>query len=313
MIQKKKTHFYAGLFVIMGILLVFVAIVWVGASKYFKKGAIYVTYFDESVQGLQVDSKVKYRGVEVGWVNSIDVAPDNKLIEVTMIIDFEGNLEKTSVAKLEPVGLTGMVYIELDNARPEDLKKTPRLTFKPDYPVIPSVPSDIQRIVSSVNKIVEGIGKIDFDGISKQIKITSKTMEAFLNDQRLKNIIANLETTTENLSNISDEIKKFTKDERLTEIITNANDAVKSTKQLLVKLKEEIDALNIKDVSRKTDKIIELLNKKAYTITAETEKTLESLRRASLALEELAERLKETPSDIIFSEPPSKDVVNYKK
>ncbi|HOP85744.1 MAG TPA: MlaD family protein [Syntrophorhabdaceae bacterium] len=310
MTLKKKTPFFVGLFVIIGSFLLVGVIIWIGASKYFKKGTIYLTYFDESVQGLQVNSKVKYRGVEVGWVKSIDIAPDNRLIEVTMIIDFEGDLEKTNIAKLEPVGLTGMVYIELDNATPEDLKRTPKLSFKPDYPVIPSVPSEIQRIVANVNKIIESIGKIDFEGISSQIKMTTKTIEMFLNDQRLKNIAGNLNETSENLLKISEQIKIITKDEKITEMIADASEVVKNTKALIVKLKSDLDAINIKNFSTKTDQLFNVVNKKVYAITLETERAMESIKRASSALEELMERLKDSPSDIIFGEPPSKDVVN---
>jgi len=311
MTLKKKTPFLVGLFVIIGSFLLVGGIIWIGAAKYFKKGTIYVTYFDESVQGLQVDSKVKYRGVEVGWVKSIDIAPDNRLIEVMMIINFEGDFEKTKIAKLEPVGLTGMVYIELDNARPEDLKRTPKLSFRPDYPAIPSVPSDIQRIVANVNKIIESIGKIDFEGISNQIKMTTKTMEMFLNDQRLKNIVGNLNEISENLLKISEQIKIITKDEKLTEMITDATEVVKNTRTLIEKLKNDLDAINIKNISTKTDQLFNMFNKKVYAITLETQRAIESIKRASSSLEELMERLKDSPSDIIFSEPPQKDVVNY--
>jgi phospholipid/cholesterol/gamma-HCH transport system substrate-binding protein len=65
-ISSKTSKFLIGLFVIGGTLIGVGAVVWIGASKYFQKGATYVTFFDESVQGLQVDSSVKYRGVDVG-------------------------------------------------------------------------------------------------------------------------------------------------------------------------------------------------------------------------------------------------------
>ena len=76
---RKTSKFMIGLFVTIGILIGMVAVVWVGASKYFEKGATYVTYFDESVQGLQLDSAVSDRGVEAGRVEKIRVAPDNRL------------------------------------------------------------------------------------------------------------------------------------------------------------------------------------------------------------------------------------------
>jgi len=90
---KREARFLTGLFVIVGLLTGAAAVVWVGASKYFEQGTQYVTYFDESVQGLQVDSEVKYRGVGVGNVKSIKVASDQKLVEVVIKIALEGDVE----------------------------------------------------------------------------------------------------------------------------------------------------------------------------------------------------------------------------
>src|SRR5512139_4319213 len=123
-----------GLFVTLGI------IIWVGASKYFEKGDRYVTYFNESVQGLQQDSAVKYRGVDVGRVEEIRVAPDNRLIEVIMKIRLKEEVEKNNVAYLRVVGITGIVFIELDRRNPEEEDLSPRLDFASEYPIIPSRP-----------------------------------------------------------------------------------------------------------------------------------------------------------------------------
>ncbi|OGP87692.1 MAG: hypothetical protein A2157_18730 [Deltaproteobacteria bacterium RBG_16_47_11] len=116
---RRTSKFMIGLFVTIGILIGMVAVVWLGASKYFEKGATYVTYFDESVQGLQLDSAVKYRGVEAGRVEKIGVAPDHRLIEVTMNINLRGKIERDHVAQLKAVGITGIVFVELDRKEPD--------------------------------------------------------------------------------------------------------------------------------------------------------------------------------------------------
>ena len=68
---SQKTKFAVGLFVAMGITLAILVTIWLGMSRFLQKGRFYVTYFDESVQGLDVDSPVKYRGVFTGRVESI--------------------------------------------------------------------------------------------------------------------------------------------------------------------------------------------------------------------------------------------------
>ena len=91
--SAKSSKFLIGLFVIGGTLLFAAIIIWVGAARILTKGSLYSVYFDESVQGLQVDSAIKYRGVAIGKVQKIKVAPDNRLIEVVMKIDIESDLQ----------------------------------------------------------------------------------------------------------------------------------------------------------------------------------------------------------------------------
>ena len=92
-----KTKLMVGIFVLLGFALATGSIIWLGMSNYFEKGLYYVAYFDESVQGLDKDSPVKYRGVSIGRVESINVAPDETLIQVVMKIRKLSSLPSTMV------------------------------------------------------------------------------------------------------------------------------------------------------------------------------------------------------------------------
>src|SRR5689334_13518250 len=101
MARKKSVYFVVGFFVTVGTIAAVLAIFWLGASRYFRQGTKYATFFDESVQGLQVDSAVKYRGVEVGSVEKIRVAPDNRLIEVVIKANLPKGTERQLVSQLK--------------------------------------------------------------------------------------------------------------------------------------------------------------------------------------------------------------------
>ena len=197
--SSRSSKFLIGLFVIIGVMMCVVIIIWVGAADLFMKGSTYVTYFDESVQGLQVDSAVKYRGVEIGKVDSIKVAPDYRLIEVAMKIDLSADLQYNTTTQLRTAGITGIVFVELDRLKKSDRTSSPIINFKTVYPVIPSRPSEISRFLSDANVIMQNIKEIDFKGISNQLKNSTKAIETFLAGKNTTNVMANIESTSANL------------------------------------------------------------------------------------------------------------------
>ena len=111
---SQKTKFTVGLFLITGTGLFLLTVIWMGVSHFLQEGQYYVTYFNESVQGLEKDSPVKYQGVPIGRVESIEVAPDEKLIQVTLKIESGQKLDKDTVAQLKLVGITGSIFVELN-------------------------------------------------------------------------------------------------------------------------------------------------------------------------------------------------------
>src|ERR1700730_10683108 len=89
-------HWKLGLFVVVGIVLALCTLVFLGAQSLKKQVVSYKTYFDESVQGLEVGSPVKFRGVTIGNVSNIDVASDQRHVEGACDI---------AVADLDALGL----------------------------------------------------------------------------------------------------------------------------------------------------------------------------------------------------------------
>jgi phospholipid/cholesterol/gamma-HCH transport system substrate-binding protein len=195
----RTSKFLIGIFVITGTVLAAVIIIWVGAADVFRKGSIYVTYFDESVQGLQADSIVKYRGVAVGKVKSIKVAPDDRLIEVVMKVDLSSDLQNHTEAQLRTTGITGIVFIELDQVRPGEKSSSPRINFQNSYPVIPSRRSEISRLLADTNEIMKSIKAVDFKGLSDQLKNTTLAVENFIDGKQTNSVMSNLESTTANI------------------------------------------------------------------------------------------------------------------
>jgi phospholipid/cholesterol/gamma-HCH transport system substrate-binding protein len=222
-----------------------------------------------------------------------------------MKIDYAGNLDNT-IAKLKTVGITGIVYVELDHRQTGDLANAPKITFTPEYPVIPSNPSDIKQIFSGIDSVIGQMNQIDFKGISDQLKITIKNINAFVSGDEMQRIINNLDNMAASLDNAADKVNKIISDGRLDDILDDTRESIREAKAVIKRLKAEINGLNLAEISDKADKLIDNTSRKVKLIGEELQATSENLRRASENLDEVLDRLKADPSDIIFSEPPAK-------
>jgi paraquat-inducible protein B len=157
-------HWKLGLFVILGLGLALAALVVLGARRWNDKTITYLSFFDESVQGLEVGSPVKFRGVTIGRVSAIDVAPDHRHVQVSneLFVDQLGRLDlhiahggsglpmNTGLrVQLAQTGITGVKFMLLDYfdgaAYPPSV-----LPFKAPLNTIPSTPSTMKNLEDSV-------------------------------------------------------------------------------------------------------------------------------------------------------------------
>jgi phospholipid/cholesterol/gamma-HCH transport system substrate-binding protein len=134
-------------------------ILWLSSGGATRKAYdTYVSYMDESVSGLSLDAPVRYRGVEVGRVRRIALAPSNiEQVQLTMEIERGTPVKVDTVAILRTQGLTGIGYIELTKGH----HASPPLLAKPGerYPVVRSGPSLIARLDSAISSLLINVNR----------------------------------------------------------------------------------------------------------------------------------------------------------
>jgi hypothetical protein len=69
-------YYRVGLFVFLGMLAIVAAIITLGGRGLFQDPLMFETYFEESVQGLEVGSAVMFRGVPLGTVSGIGLVSE---------------------------------------------------------------------------------------------------------------------------------------------------------------------------------------------------------------------------------------------
>ncbi|MEW6742473.1 MAG: MlaD family protein [Planctomycetota bacterium] len=168
-----------GLFVVMGLVLAFAALIWLG-YEYFRLETIdAVTYFDESVQGLEEGSQVMVRGILVGSVVRIGPAPDGRHVEVLARLDRErfckvclidprhsGEKEAPYLpsdvrAQLALAGITGQKFLLIDFLDPEKYPPEPfGWELSNDAIHIPSVPSALKSFQEAAVDTLESLPRV---------------------------------------------------------------------------------------------------------------------------------------------------------
>jgi phospholipid/cholesterol/gamma-HCH transport system substrate-binding protein len=302
MARKRFSNFLLGLFVTGGFLLLAFVLIWVGAGKFFGKGKKFVSYFSESVQGLDKDSEVRFQGVKVGRVDNIFIAPDNRHVGVVMSINLKFDPTKQAIAQLQMTGITGILYVNLNPREAAKNFVSEKINFVSEYPVIPSQPSDIKRILTGVEEVIGNLKQINTQEISKELqgalkeaKGALRDVQTFFGGPKTKRLISQLEGTSGNLQKLSGKINQDIPKGELGKILTEAKGTFAGAQALVDKAKKDLQYMGLP----------ETFGKGRVTLT-QINALVDRLNDTSETLNRLMERIYERPSDILFGKPPQK-------
>ncbi|CAJ0814390.1 MULTISPECIES: MlaD family protein [Ralstonia] len=126
--MENKAHaFLAGLFTIGLVIFVALAVTWFNRDQTVRVPYDVVTR--STVNGLNPQAAVKYRGLDVGKVDSIrfdDKVPGQ--IVVRVLVDKDAPITTTTYGRLAYQGVTGLAYVQLDDRGFDNSKRTPNPT-----------------------------------------------------------------------------------------------------------------------------------------------------------------------------------------
>lgn len=149
--ETRVNYTLVGLFVVgLGLALAGV-IAWLTAATETTIYNLYRVLVNESVAGLNVNSPVNYKGMQVGQVMSIELDPENPdRVEVRLKVEQGVPIRQDTRARLVSRGLTGVVYVELSGGG-----QSPPLLPKAGQPppVIKSEPSLVSQVENALNNL----------------------------------------------------------------------------------------------------------------------------------------------------------------
>lgn len=308
-----------GMFVLGTFVLIVAALLSFRSSHLFSKPGHFLAYFNESVQGLDVGSAVKLRGVRVGRVVAIRVHYDSKArksqvvvvgeLDQNVISDHAGQrikitdhatlqqlIEEGLRAKIDLVGITGLQFVQLDFRDPQQFP-APRLESEAKYPVVPTVPSGMSELIASLSKIASNLNKVDFGELSRELKSLLASVNQQVGELDLKKMVTQVTAAAESIEALAGSAEAKA-------AFANLNKTATAVQRLAAKLDAQVEPVRT-DLTRTlhsfhdaAESVQKLLGPRSG-LGEEAVRTLQQVTETAESLQRLAEFLERNPNALI--------------
>ncbi|HEX3759374.1 MAG TPA: MlaD family protein [Kofleriaceae bacterium] len=264
----------------------------------------YRTYFDESVQGLDVGAPVKYRGVRIGNVSQIAIAPDRKHVAVGLAV-LADEAERLGLAEANPAlrtqlssqGLTGVKFVEIDFTDPA-ANPPPALPFPPGAHYVPARTSTIKSLEESLQSVGDRLP----DLVDRAVSTLTK-LEAMLDElrgagvpRRLADAVAGIDAAASGVRQLTQHLDRARLGDRAASTLGRLDGAIGRLDAALGQVGGEHGL--IASVRRAADSLGNL-GAGATGSTAELERVLHEIGDAALAFRELVEDIDRDPDMLV--------------
>jgi paraquat-inducible protein B len=331
--SQKANPTLIGAFVFGAILIAIGAAVFFGSADFFSKKQTYVSYFNQSVSGLQVGSSVKFKGVTVGKVTKVllGFVGEDKPVYAKVFYQVDENfvvkefgpnptgvnvdlsdpqehlrrIEQGLRARLDFESLiSGQLYVALDFIKVGAAPAVLHAESNEKALEIPVQPSDIEAILANLTKAISNLGNVDFLAISKDLQSLILSARDGINALNL----ADLGKSLDNLVNGPDLKGALTSvktsfdqldatlkklDKELDPISNNLNPTLEEAKKTMAQLQSATAHL---------DKMLSTNSSFRYQL----DNALSQIGTAADSLRRLSEFLERNPNSIIFGRKPAK-------
>ncbi|MGZ8982808.1 MAG: MlaD family protein [Methylotenera sp.] len=295
--EEKVNFALVGIFVLVLSAGIIGGVLWFSSGKsYLKVYEIYQTYMTESVSGLNLDAPVRYRGVEIGRVKKIALAPGN-VEQVQLTLDIERGTPVTvdTVAVLRTQGLTGLAFVELTGGS----RGSPPLKALPGqmYPVIKAGPSLMVRLESTVMALLSNLNH------------SSENFNALMdkdNQRMVKNTLADLELLSRTLA-----ARSATIDASLTNAGRTMENTARLTKELPLLVQRSADAFDhmtseLAHAGASASTMLDNTQQFTNETLPEARQMVNEFRDLTGSLRRFSSELEQDPSVLLYGKPAAK-------
>lgn len=258
--MTRKPHFFKlGLFVILAFGLTAGLLIAFGAGQFLKKEFLAETCFDESVQGLDIGSEVKYKGVKIGTVKTIttpsrmyDIPSSYVLVTFSLSENcYVGQTGENAEERLKKAieegltvslafkGLTGAAYLETDYRSRREVPLS--IDWAPQNTYLPSRRSTIKRAGDAISQAFEAVSNLDVQGIAGNLASLVEMLNEKAEQLDMAQISHEAENLLKELRQTNDQLGKILKSPKLHQAVADAGDTFADLKNMIHEAQAPVD------------------------------------------------------------------------
>ncbi len=336
--MRQAHYFKIGLFVIAATGLAVAGIVVLGAGKWFEKVTMVETYFNESVQGLEVGAPVRLRGVPVGRVESIRLAreeyglivkpeaglfPYKGVVVVRMSVrpsvavhfPEEDAITRMKMAadagfrlRLASQGITGVLYIESEFVDPERYPPM-SIAWTPKTPYIPSAPSTISELGADLRSIARKLEQVEIDKIAKDLDTMVASVTQVAQDIQVEHLGPEAKHLIADIRGAVLDARRVLGNPQLGMALNDSAAAMQDIRRTAADLSHTVKDVReamaqLPDVMARLDRSLRRVDNLLAGKGEAVDELLENLRSVSEELRYLTKTAEKYPSQVLFGEPP---------
>lgn len=343
--SAKANYFKLGLFILAAIAIAVAMVLALGAGKIFERTVALETYIDDSVQGLDVGSKVRYRGVLLGEVKRLGFTAERYeldkplgqrkpyvLVEAVLNLNRLGPLGDVDVElmkqyidqglriRVAPQGITGINYLELDFVDPQLNPPLP-IDWKPTRPYIPSARAKLVQFTNQVETVLRAIEEVDFKKLARDIDGLVVTATRKVDELPIEKIGADTTALIAELRATNRKLAELVGGEDTKAAIAELRAATARLRQVLAnpaldtlpndvasaadRVRAVADSERLHRAIGNLDAILGRLDQALAGSEHDIATTLSNLRQTTENLRELTEAARRYPAGTLLGEPPA--------
>jgi len=302
--EREANYAAVGAFVLLLVAMAGTFVYWYSDSRDRRDYVRYEIYFDGSVSGLSEGGAVRYLGVDIGRVRRIRL--DGRGADrVMVIVDIDSTtpISERTVAQLSLLGVTGLLYIDLQQLAPGKsalrvLESVPSVT----YPVIRSARSSFDTFVSSLPDVAMRTGEL----VVRANSLLSDRNIAMLSQliDNLNRAGANLPAAVSDAGTLIAELRGATGETRAV-----LADVQRATQSAGPDLAAGMDRLRVArdNMARASQKLDELIAENRADVRSfardglpQIDALVRDSRAAAREFQELSRSLKQNPSQLLY-------------